>query len=189
VVDLAGIVPLTVTRLADDVADQVRRLIISETDFVRRRRVYHHAEKHCRRRGRLVRQATAGGSMTTPIEVEGHTGQVTFDGFFVTIHRKGFRARAIVGKGEKRIPLPSIAAVQWKPAGAMVNGFIQFTVPGGNERRSKFGSQTTDASKDENSVVFTKRQMPDFAKLRAAVEQAMSSAAKGSAAPPPGRSG
>jgi hypothetical protein len=122
--------------------------------------------------------------VTDPILVEGHTGQVSFDGFFVTIHRKGFRARAVVGKGEKRIPLPSIAAVQWKPAGGMVNGFIQFTVPGGNERRSSFGSQTTDAAKDENSVVFTKKQMPDFEKLRAAVEQAMSSAATGAPSAP-----
>ena len=36
-----------------------------------------------------------------------------------------------IGKGEKRIPISSIKAVQWKPAGPLVNGFIQFTVPGG----------------------------------------------------------
>jgi hypothetical protein len=109
--------------------------------------------------------------------IKGHTGQILFDGFYVTIQRKGFLARAGVGKGEKRIPLPSITAIQWKPAGGLVNGFIQFTLSGGNERRSAFGSQTIDAAKDENSVVFTKKQMPDFDRLRHAVEQAMAAGA------------
>jgi hypothetical protein len=104
-------------------------------------------------------------------EVKGHNGVINFDGHFVTINRKGFLARATIGKGEKRIPVASIVAVQFKPAGGIVNGFIQFTVPGGNERRSSFGSQSTDAAKDENSVMFTKKQMPEFLALREAIEQ------------------
>lgn len=111
--------------------------------------------------------------MPSPIEVKGHTGQVTFDGIFVTILRKGFRARSVVGKGEKKIPLASITATQWKPAGAVVNGFIQFTIAGGVERRSSFGKQTTDAGSDENSVVFTRKQMPAFEKLREAIDGAI----------------
>ncbi|MFE5139264.1 DUF4429 domain-containing protein [Streptomyces fagopyri] len=107
------------------------------------------------------------------IEVSGQGGQIQFDGQYVTITRKGFLARATVGKGEKRLHISQIAGVQWKPAGAMVNGFIQFTVPGGSERRSAFGSQTTNAAKDENSVVFTKKQMPEFEKLRAALDAAI----------------
>ncbi|MEV5792673.1 DUF4429 domain-containing protein [Streptomyces sp. NPDC052192] len=107
------------------------------------------------------------------IEVKGHTGQVAFDGEYVTITRKGFNARMTVGKGEKRIHVSQISGVQWKPAGMMVNGFIQLTVPGGNERRSAFGSQTTNAVKDENSVVFTKKQMPEFEKLRTEIEAAI----------------
>lgn len=107
------------------------------------------------------------------IEVSGHGGQVHFDGQYVTITRKGFLARATVGKGEKRLHISQITAVQWKPAGAFVNGFIQFTVPGGNERRSAFGSQTKSAAQDENSVVFTKQQQSGFEKLRAALDQAI----------------
>jgi hypothetical protein len=107
------------------------------------------------------------------IEVKGHGGQIQFDGQYVTITRKGFLARASVGKGEKRLHISQITAVQWKPAGAFVNGFIQFTVPGGNERRSAFGSQTSSAAQDENSVVFTKQQQPEFEKLRAALDQAI----------------
>ncbi len=107
------------------------------------------------------------------IEVKGQGGQVQFDDHFVTITRKGFLARATLGKGEKRIPIAQITAVQWKPAGPVMNGFIQFTLPGGVERRSSFGSQTKSAANDENSVIFTKRQQPAFEKLRAAVEDAI----------------
>jgi hypothetical protein len=44
-------------------------------------------------------------------------------------------------------------------------------LPGGNERRSKFGKQTSDAAKDENTVMFTNAQMPQFLALRDAIEQ------------------
>jgi hypothetical protein len=107
------------------------------------------------------------------MEAKGKTGQVQFDGQYVTITREGFLARSVVGKGEKRLHVAQIAAVQWKPAGPMVNGFIQFTVPGGNERRSRLGSQTQTAVRDENSVVFTKKQQPAFEKLRAALDAAI----------------
>lgn len=106
-------------------------------------------------------------------EVRGYNGTVVLDGDFVTITRTGFLARATLGKGEKRIPVSSITAVQWKPAGPMVNGFIQFTLGGGNESRAKFGSQTAKAGKDENSVIFIRKQMPEFELLRAAIEQAI----------------
>jgi hypothetical protein len=111
--------------------------------------------------------------MSDVLEVKGHTGTVRFDGHAVTILRKGFLARANVGKGEKHFPVATLSAVQFKPAGVMVNGFIQFTVGGGNERRSKFGKQTTGAVKDENSVVFTHRQREGFEELRDAVQAAI----------------
>jgi hypothetical protein len=107
-----------------------------------------------------------------PVVAVGVNGQITFDGAIVAITRKGAVARMTIGKGEKRIPVTSISAIQLKPAG-LVRGFIQFTVPGGNERRSQFGRQSTDAAKDENSVLFMKNQQPVFEALRAAVEQTM----------------
>lgn len=107
------------------------------------------------------------------MEAHGHNGQVYFDGQFVTIARRGFLARSTVGKGEKRLPLHTITAVQWKPATRLVNGFIQFTVPGGVEVRSRVGRQTIDAGHDENSVVFTHKQMPAFVQLRAEIEAAL----------------
>lgn len=99
-------------------------------------------------------------------------GYAAFDGDFVTIQHVGL-ARGVVGKGVKRIPLSSVTAVQIKPAGALVNGFIQFTIPGGNERRSAFGSQTRDAASDENSVVFARADEAAFLRLRELIEAAM----------------
>lgn len=107
------------------------------------------------------------------MEAKGHNGTIRFDGQYVTIVRSGFLARATIGKGEKRLHVSQITAVQFKPASAMVNGFIQFTVPGGVEQRSRYGSQTSDAARDENSVVFTNRQGPAFEQMRAAIDQAI----------------
>lgn len=107
------------------------------------------------------------------IEVKGHNGQIVFDGQYVTITRRGLLARTSVGKGEKRFHISQISSVQWKPAGPFINGFIAFSAAGGNERRSKFGSQTSSAIHDENSVLFTTRQKAAFEELRKAVEAAI----------------
>jgi hypothetical protein len=107
------------------------------------------------------------------IEAKGKAGQLQFDGQYVTITRKGMLARSIVGKGEKRLHIGQISAVQWKPAGFTANGFIQFTIPGGNEIKSRFGNQSQAALHDENSVVFGRSQQPEFERIRAAIEQAI----------------
>jgi hypothetical protein len=118
------------------------------------------------------------------LRVKGHNGTVTFDGATVLIERIGFLARASVGKGSKRIPIRQITAVQFKSAGPLVNGFIQFTLGGGNEQRSRFGRQTTDAVHDENSVLFWTRQQAAFTQLREAVEAAIAAPLYNGAAPP-----
>jgi hypothetical protein len=90
------------------------------------------------------------------IEAKGVNGQIYFDGTYVTITRKGFMARATVGKGEKRIPLNAISSVQWKPAG-YVRGFIQLETAGVGGTRSRLGQHTTDAARDENSLLLARR--------------------------------
>ena len=123
------------------------------------------------------------------IEAKGHNGQIQFDGQTVTITRKGILGRLSVGKGEKRFHISQISSVQWKPAGPFVNGFIAFSAAGGNERRSKFGSQTSSAAHDENSVIFTTKQKTAFEELRAAVEAAIAAHhGRGPAAPAPAAS-
>lgn len=96
-------------------------------------------------------------------------GWVEFDGQFVSIGHGG-ASRLLVGKGTKRIHVSQIASVQIKPAGVLVNGFIQFATAGGNERRSAFGRQTYEAGTDENSVVFRRGQREEFENLAKAVE-------------------
>jgi hypothetical protein len=138
-------------------------------------RILGAAETPQRTTARVVRtDSSVTLKRMAPMEVKGHTGTVRFDGQVIEIVRKGLLARAIVGKGTKQIPLASITAVQFKPAGPFVNGFIQFTVSGGNEGRSSFGRQTTDAAKDENAVVFHYKQRARFEELRDAVQAALS---------------
>ena len=106
-------------------------------------------------------------------EAKGQSGTVRFDGQFVTIAREGRLARMSMGAGEKRIPVSSISAVQMKPAGALVNGFIAFTISGGSESNKQRGGRTMAAVQDENSVVFLKGQQPAFEAIRAEIEQAI----------------
>ncbi len=106
---------------------------------------------------------------------QGVNGTVEFDGQFVTIKREGALARMSQGRGEKRIAVRQITAVQMKPPGVMTNGFIQFTIGGGVERQAAKGSRTINAASDENSVIFKKSQQADFEAVRAEIEQAIAS--------------
>lgn len=110
---------------------------------------------------------------TLGTEVKGHNGTAMFDGHFLHITRKGVLASVSVGKGNKSIPIGSVTAVQWKEPGAMVNGFIQFSLTGGNELRSKFGKQTINAVGDENSIILRKGKSEEMAELRTAVMEAI----------------
>ncbi len=115
---------------------------------------------------------TYGQQAAAPLTAKGVNGQISFDGATITILRKGFIARATLGKGERRIPVGSVASVQWKPAG-IINGYLQLGIPGSVERRSGFGRQTRDASHDENAIVFHTRQQAAMERVRAAIEAAI----------------
>jgi len=106
------------------------------------------------------------------LEAKGTNGTLQFDGQAITIKRSGFGARILAGGGEKRIPVASITAVQWRKA-SLATGFIQFTLAGGIERRSKPGQTGADAKRDENTVTFHARQQPAFEPIREAIEQAI----------------
>jgi hypothetical protein len=121
------------------------------------------------------------------IECKGINGTVEFDGSFVTIKRTGALARMTVGKGEKRIPLSQITAVQWKQPSQLIRGFISFTIAGGIENKRGFGKQTVAAAKDENAVVVGHTQVTEFLELRSAIEAAIADhhAPSTRPAPPP----
>ncbi len=60
----------------------------------------------------------------------------------------GFLSKGL--KGTKTIPFTSITAIQFREAGRILSGFIQFTIPGGNESRGGL----FDATEDENTFMF-----------------------------------
>jgi hypothetical protein len=62
----------------------------------------------------------------------------------------GFLSKGL--KGTKELSIFSITSVQLKEASLLVNGYIQFSIPGGNE--SKKG--IFDAVSDENTFMFSK---------------------------------
>ena len=69
----------------------------------------------------------------------------------VTITPKGVLGFLNKGiQGTKEIPFSSIVAVQFKEAGAIMSGYLQFTIPGGNESRGGLLA----ATKDENTFMF-----------------------------------
>ena len=73
----------------------------------------------------------------------------------VTITPKGvlgFLNKGIQGK--KEIPFASIVAVQFKEAGYVFSGYLQFTIPGGNESRGGILA----AAKDENTFMFAHKK-------------------------------
>lgn len=111
--------------------------------------------------------------MSEVIAASGRNGQVEFDGKTVTIRREGFAARASHGRGDKMLPIRQIAGVQLKPVAMLTAGFIQFTVPGEMSSRNRKSGRTLDATKDENAVVFLKKDEPDFVALRDAIQRAI----------------
>lgn len=112
--------------------------------------------------------------MADAIAAHGRNGQISFDGKTVTIKREGLAARLSHGRGEKNIPLRMIAAVQMKPVTFATTGFIQFTVPGEiSTTTAQKGKRGLNAAQDENSVLFLKKQEPEFIALRDAIQEAM----------------
>ena len=64
----------------------------------------------------------------------------------------GFMSKGM--KGTKEIPFMSIVAVQFKEAGAVFSGYLQFTIPGGNESRGGLFA----APQDENTFMFAEAE-------------------------------
>ena len=76
----------------------------------------------------------------------------------VTIEPKGIgKLNKGFFKGKKEILIDSISAVQFRPGGSMINGYLQFTLAGGNESTKGI----LDVTKDENSIIITKKQNKD----------------------------
>ncbi|MDF9749185.1 DUF4429 domain-containing protein [Arthrobacter sp. ES3-54] len=114
------------------------------------------------------------------ISARGRSGQMSFDGKFVTITREGLLAKAShgFGSGSKSIPIRSIGAVQYKPATSMTLGYVQLSISGEHAKKFSAGSisgvgRNNDIAKDENSILFAKKVTKDFEELAAAIRAAI----------------
>jgi hypothetical protein len=109
---------------------------------------------------------------------KGLGGQVSIDGDWLTINRKGVNAKMMHGlPGEKRIPIANITAVRMKEPG-MTNGYITFSLLGNVDRAQGM----TEATKDENSVIFTRNHAAEFLAIREVVEARIMHGAMGAPA-------
>jgi hypothetical protein len=101
------------------------------------------------------------------LEFKGMNGKTELYSDKLIIKRGAFQSVYFQGhiKGEKTIFLSQISSVQLKRAG-LFNGYIQFTIPGGNE--SLKGVQA--AYRDENSIVFSANKNSEAEYLKKEIE-------------------
>jgi Short C-terminal domain/Domain of unknown function (DUF4429) len=92
------------------------------------------------------------------MELKGSNGKIELHEDKVVIKRQGLTAKMAQGffKGDKTIYINQITCIELKEGGTFVNGYIQFTLPGGVERRGGLLGKD-GAIKDENTVMFQKK--------------------------------
>ena len=114
--------------------------------------------------------------MSNPeISAKGVNGQIELSDNKVCILRKGILGFLTQGlKGDKNIMISTISSIQFKKAGMVTNGYIQFAFSGGQEAKGGLFQGT----KDENTVMFNKKQQPLFEKIRDTVENRIQSVNK-----------
>jgi len=105
-------------------------------------------------------------------ELKGINGQLELYEDKIVIKRKGVLSKMTQGffKGDKTIYINQITAIQVKPGTLWTNGYIQITVPGGLE--SKKG--LFDATQDENTVIFTKKNNELVDQIKSKIEELIS---------------
>lgn len=86
---------------------------------------------------------------------------------YIEIERKGALNALNVGlTGGKRIPYRNITAVQFKKATIWVNGYIQFSLLGGGEKKGGVFA----ATQDENTIMFSTKFEDEAEELRQLIE-------------------
>ena len=109
------------------------------------------------------------------MELKGNNGQLEVYEDKMIIKRKGFTNKLIHGftKRDKTIYINQISGIEFKEPGIMV-GYIQFTLPGGIERRGGILGKD-GAMQDENSVTFTHKEKDLANKIKNYIESRMMS--------------
>ncbi len=107
--------------------------------------------------------------MAGQFTADGVNGLVEVDGDTVRIWIKG--ALSLLNPDlmhVKEIYLGDIASIQFRRAGVLAHGYIQFTFFGGGGPRARLD----EAVRDGNAVMFRKRHQPDFETVRDMIEDA-----------------
>jgi hypothetical protein len=126
------------------------------------------------------------------VEAQGLNGRVRFDGLIIEIDRESVSKpkwqRA--GSGMKRIRVESLSAVQVRLPESTIfgsswaaKGFIEFSFAGGTEnknvgpwvfgRKNRRGWQVKTNSRNENAVIFNRKQSGAFVELQQSVESVL----------------
>lgn len=118
------------------------------------------------------------------MELKGTNGQLELYEDKVIIKRKGLLPKMAQGftKGDKTIYIKQITGIDFKEPGITV-GYIQFTLPGGMERRGgMFGKD--GAIHDENSVTFTRKEKDTARSIKEYIEDGINGSITSSAVSP-----
>ena len=108
-------------------------------------------------------EATSGNSF---LALEKNTIVIRSTGFLNAMAKGGIQ-------GEKRIPIRSVLSVQFKKATDATAGYIQFETAGGSQKAARGG--VFEAAGDENSVLFSVNDMPQFVTFRDKVNELLES--------------
>jgi hypothetical protein len=104
--------------------------------------------------------------------LKGVGGQLSVEEDFIVIKPKGALGFMTHGlKGEKRIPIRSISAVQLKKGTIATSGYIQFSFGGGKENKGGLW----DATSDENTILFPKKKNALALEIRSYIEERLMS--------------
>jgi hypothetical protein len=110
------------------------------------------------------------------MEAKGVNGQLELLETKIRIKRKGVLAFMTQGlKGDKEILIKQISSIQFKKAGMLTNGYLQFAFIGGQEAKGAL----FQATQDENTIIFTTGQQASFEKIKEAIEKKIASMEKG----------
>lgn len=106
-------------------------------------------------------------ALSPKLKAKGVNGQIELYSDKVCIKRKGVLSFLTQGlKGDKSIMLSSISSIQFRKAGMMVNGYIEFAFMGGQETKKGI----FQATNDENSVMFSWLQREAFERIKDEIE-------------------
>jgi len=96
----------------------------------------------------------------------------------IKINRKGFSSLNRVLPGDNEFLISQITSIEFKKAGAVINGYIQFAFVGSSATEDS-GSEKVQL---EDSVMFVARQQLGFEELRVEVESKIAAMMAGSVA-------